>query len=44
MNPMINIHDCETGEMITREMTDAEYAEVLASGWTPYEPDNEVPE
>lgn len=33
MNPNIDIHDSLTGEMITREMTDEEYAELLASGW-----------
>lgn len=34
MNPDITIHDTETGETITREMTDDEYAELLATGWT----------
>lgn len=34
MNPNITTHDTETGETITREMTDDEYAELLASGWT----------
>lgn len=34
MNPNITIHDAETGETITREMTDEEYAELLATGWT----------
>lgn len=34
MNPNIDIHNTETGEMITREMTDEEYAELLASGWS----------
>ena len=28
-NPMIRIHDLATGEIIDREMTDAEYAEHL---------------
>lgn len=35
MNPNIDIHDAETGETITREMTDDEYAELVASGWSP---------
>jgi hypothetical protein len=35
MKPTLTIHDVETGEAITREMTDEEYAELLASGWTP---------
>jgi hypothetical protein len=34
MNPNIDIHNAETGETISREMTDEEYAELLASGWT----------
>ena len=34
MKPMIDIHDAFTGETISREMTDEEYAELLASGWT----------
>lgn len=34
MKPNIDIHDAETGETITREMTDAEYAELLGTGWT----------
>jgi hypothetical protein len=33
MNPNIDIHDSLTGEMVTREMTDEEYAELLAGGW-----------
>jgi hypothetical protein len=33
MNPNIDIHNSITGEMITREMTDEEYAELLAGGW-----------
>ena len=37
MNPNITIHDTITGETVTREMTDEEYAELLASGWTPDE-------
>lgn len=35
MKPNIDIHNAETGEMVTREMTDDEYAELLASGWSP---------
>lgn len=35
MKPTITIHDTETGETVEREMTDDEYAELLASGWTP---------
>ena len=30
-NPMITIHNIETGEVIEREMTDQEYADSLAS-------------
>ena len=32
--PTITIHDAETGETIEREMTDEEYADLIASGWT----------
>ena len=35
MNPNITIHDAGTGETVTREMTDEEYVELLATGWTP---------
>lgn len=35
MKPNITLHDAETGETETREMTDEEYADLLASGWTP---------
>ena len=35
MNPQITIHDVFTGETITREMTDAEYEQLLVDGWTP---------
>lgn len=35
MNPNITIHDAETGETVEREMTDDEYTELLATGWTP---------
>jgi len=38
MKPNIDIHNAETGETISRVMTDEEYAELLASGWTPDEP------
>jgi hypothetical protein len=43
MRPEITIHDAETGETVTREMTEAEYAELLAIGWSETNPD-EVPE
>ena len=42
MKPNIDIHDGITGETISREMTDEEYAELLESGWTE-EPTNEAP-
>ena len=32
--PRIMGFDCYTNEAIDREMTDEEYAELLASGWT----------
>ena len=35
MNPDITIHDAETGETNTREMTDEEYQQLLDSGWEP---------
>jgi hypothetical protein len=38
MNPLIKIIDGITGEEEVRELTDEEYAELLASGWTPSEP------
>ena len=41
-NPFITIHDALTQITIEREMTDEEYAELLASGWTP-EATNEAP-
>lgn len=34
MKPNITIHDALSGETITREMTDQEYADLIASGWT----------
>ena len=34
MKPNISIHDALSGETISREMTDEEYAEMIASGWT----------
>lgn len=37
-NPDITLHDAVTGETIVRPMTDEEYAELLASGWTPEAP------
>ena len=42
MNPNIDIHNAETGEMITREMTDEEYAELVASGWSPDGEQNDI--
>lgn len=42
MNPTIEIVDAQTGETVTREMTDEEYAALLATGWTPDpEPDDQ---
>ena len=41
MNPQTTIHDALTGITEIREMTNEEYAELLASGWTsdtPLEP------
>jgi hypothetical protein len=32
--PQIQLHDAFTGNDEVREMTDEEYAELLASGWT----------
>jgi hypothetical protein len=43
MRPEITDHDAETGETITREMTEQEYADLLATGWSETNPD-EVPE
>lgn len=40
MKPNITIHDAETGETVTREMTDEEYADLIASGWTEEPQDN----
>ena len=34
MKPQITIHDAIIGETEVREMTDEEYAELLANGWT----------
>ena len=34
MRPNTTIHDAESGETITREMTEQEYADLLATGWT----------
>lgn len=34
MKPNITIHDALTGETITREMTDDEYTDLLATGWS----------
>ena len=41
MNPLIKIIDGLTNESEEREMTDEEYADLLASGWTPSEPTDE---
>jgi hypothetical protein len=32
--PRITGFDCYTNEVIDREMTEQEYAELIASGWT----------
>ena len=32
--PNVCGYDCTTGAITDREMTDEEYAELLASGWT----------
>lgn len=34
MRPTITEHDALTGETIGREMTEAEYEQLLATGWT----------
>ena len=34
MKPKVDIYECSTGEVISREMTDEEYEALLASGWT----------
>jgi len=34
MKPNVEIHDALTGETVVREMTDDEYAELLATGRT----------
>jgi len=40
--PNITFHDAATGETIEREMTDEEYAELIASGWTETAPVEET--
>lgn len=40
MRPTYWLHDQATGEIIEREMTDEEYADLIASGWTE-EPQND---
>ena len=35
--PNITIHDAITGVTTEREMTEEEYAQLLADGWTPGE-------
>ena len=42
MEPDITIHDAETGKTIIREMTDEEYAELVASGWSPDGEQNDI--
>ena len=37
--PTITIYDGNTHETIEREMTDEEYAELIASGWTETAPE-----
>ena len=41
MNPQTTIHDALTGITEVREMTDEEYAELVATGWTLDEPQAE---
>jgi len=43
MKPTITEHDAITGETVGREMTDDEYAALIAAGWT-LEPQEETPE
>lgn len=38
-HPNITHHDAATGETVEREMTDAEYADLIASGWTETAPE-----
>ena len=40
--PNITIHDGATSETVEREMTDEEYADLIASGWT-LDPQEETP-
>jgi hypothetical protein len=40
--PNVCGYDCETGEITNREMTDEEYADLLASGWQETNPDDEA--
>jgi hypothetical protein len=42
MNPLVTIVDGITGSQETRELTDEEYAEFLASGWSETDPDDEA--
>ena len=39
MKPFITLHDAETGQTIEREMSNAEYEALLASGWSEGEPE-----
>lgn len=43
-NPLATFHDAATGETVEREMTDEEYADLIASGWTPGDEANPEPE
>jgi hypothetical protein len=42
MKPQGTFHDAATGETTVRELTDEEYADLIASGWT-LEPQEETP-
>ena len=42
--PTVAGYDCNTGETIEREMTDEEYAQLLADGWVPGDDQFEDPE
>jgi len=43
-NPTGTFHDAITGETIEREMTEQEYADLIASGWTETAPEEANPE
>ncbi len=40
MRPNIVLHDAQTNETLCREMTEQEYADLLATGWTEEGPSN----